>query len=530
MVLRSREVDLGDQEPDDIELARRAGKGDSEAFEVLYRRHAAAAWRVAQAVTPSKEDASDAVSEAFTRVLQALAMGQLSPSVPFRPYLLATTRNAAIDEHRYRSRVGRDPGVASAERPSSEGEPGEQTILRTDTALVAEAFHSLPERWRSVLWLTEVEGVRVRDVGERMGISANGASQLAHRARTGLRERYLQAHIRHGVPAACARTVSQLGAYAAGALGARATAQVDQHLAACPSCRERAAELRDIGSSLRTIALPIPAGLAAASFTKWRSAFHTAGTREGTGLRGWGRAGVDRATRSLAVTTTVLLALGVITAGLMSNGRTPPAVPAGRVGGSVASAPPAVAQLAGSGQPVVPSATGSGPAPGSGPGGSASPTNGPDGGASPGGGDTPTPAATPPGASGVPGPDGGEPAGGGGGGSGPGGGAGGPGGGAGAPGGGGALVQVALGANVGVTTASAAVGIGGGCTGISVNQSPSCAPTAPAGPGVHAVVTTPLGPIDIATPQPAAATTAAPRVPAPATPLIVRVASVDLSL
>ena len=363
VALRSREVDRGDREPDDIDLARRAGQGDSDAFEQLYRRHSDAAWRVAQAVTPSREDASDAVSEAFTRVLQALAAGQLSPSVPFRPYLLATTRNAAIDEHRYRSRVGRDPGAVAIEPPATDIAPGEHTVQQADTALVAEAFHALPERWRSVLWLTEVEGIRVRDVGERMGISANGASQLAHRARSGLRERFLQAHIRHGVPPACAQAVGQLGAYTAGALNARATAQVDQHLAACPSCRERAAELRDIGSSLRSIALPVPAGLAAVSFTRWRVAFRGARGAKQSGLLGWGTAASQRATRSLAATTTVLLTLGVITAGLMSNSRTPPAVPAGHVGGSVASAPPAVAQLAGSGQPVGTAASANGSSP-----------------------------------------------------------------------------------------------------------------------------------------------------------------------
>jgi hypothetical protein len=56
------------------------------------------------------------------------------------------------------------------------------------------------------------------------------------------------------------------------------------------------------------------------------------------------------------------------------------------------------------------------------------------------------------------------------------------------------VAQVALGANVSVTSASAAVGLGpGSCTGVSIAGSASCAPKAPATPGLSLSVTTPLG-------------------------------------
>src|SRR5689334_13367551 len=72
----------------DTDLASRAARGDTGAFEELYRRHAQAAWRVAQAVARNGEDAADAVSDAFTRVFQALPRGIANDKFNFRAYLM----------------------------------------------------------------------------------------------------------------------------------------------------------------------------------------------------------------------------------------------------------------------------------------------------------------------------------------------------------------------------------------------------------------------------------------------------------
>lgn len=246
----------GDLDQPDQILAQRAARGDREAFEVLYQRHAAAARRAALAVNNDPHDAADAVSEAFARLLNALCSGRLDPTAPFRPYLLATTRNAAVDAMR---RVGRvEPKEdAGNDQTSTLTSPPESLLNGADQDFVARAFRSLPERWRSVLWLTEVEEIPPRDVAGLLGLSPNGVAQLAVRARAGLRQRFLQAHLGNGpVLEGCRRTVSMLGAYVAGGLAPRDLATVDQHLAACLSCQQREEELRDLGPTLRRALLP----------------------------------------------------------------------------------------------------------------------------------------------------------------------------------------------------------------------------------------------------------------------------------
>ena len=248
----------------DAALVSLAATGDVDAFEQLYRRHVQAAWRVAQAVAGNPDDATDAVADAFIRVFQSVRLGRLDDAAHFRPYLLSASRNAAVDVLRRTGRIRPTDTLDNLDSPSEWGVPSEAMLDGVDSSLVAAAFRSLPERWRSVLWLTEVEGITPKEAAPLLGVSPNGVAQLAVRARAGLRERFLQAHLRRSdVEHDCRHTVDRLGAYVAGGLAPREIAKVDQHLAGCEACRCRLVELEDLGSTLRRVAVPLPVALAA---------------------------------------------------------------------------------------------------------------------------------------------------------------------------------------------------------------------------------------------------------------------------
>ncbi len=253
------------EQAEDADLARLASAGDLAAFEELYRRHVEAAWRMALAVTSNPHDAADAVSDAFTRVLQALPLRPQAAG-HFLPYLLAAVRNAAIDGLRRGGRRGTGRAGEHDDLASLVPGPGDRLEADVEATMVGCAFRSLPERWRSVLWLTEVEGIAARDVAVLLGMTPNGVAQLAVRARTGLRQRYLQAHLRQTeVRSACRDAVSRLGAYAAGGLAPRDISKVDQHLAGCEPCRSRLTQLREVTPCLHRAVLPLPVALAAMS-------------------------------------------------------------------------------------------------------------------------------------------------------------------------------------------------------------------------------------------------------------------------
>lgn len=296
----------------DVELARAAAGGDSAAFDDLYRRHAEAAWRVAYAVTGNRDDAADAVAEAFTRVLGALSAGRLADLERVRSYLLATTRNAAIDVLRRHGSLEPLDNLPLERSGSPTAGPSDRILERLDASLVAAAFRGLPERWRSVLWLTEVEGMAPAEAARLLGVSANNAAQLAVRARAGLRQRFLQAHLRHDAPGECAFTRERLGAYVGGGLGARDVAKVDQHLAGCPACRAELDELEDLGTTLRRMAIPLPAALGALAWGHWlRSSAADSASRPLLGGLG--------VNRTLTGASVALLGIGVIALGILGH-------------------------------------------------------------------------------------------------------------------------------------------------------------------------------------------------------------------
>jgi RNA polymerase sigma factor (sigma-70 family) len=274
----------------DAVLVDRVLAGFEGAFDELYRRHVESAWRVAQAVTGNGHDAADAVSEAFAKVLQSVKAGRLEDGTAFRSYLLTATRNAGLDILRRsgKLRTGADDHLDLV--AATTAGPAERFDGVADATLVAEAFRNLPERWRSVLWLTEVEGVPTKDAAAALGLTANGAAQLAVRARAGLRERFLQAHLRGEVAPDCRFTVDHLGAYVGGGISPRDLAKVDQHLAGCETCRARKEELEDLGSTLRRIVLPLPIALAGATGAKVAGALVMASSSAGSvSLAGLGR-------------------------------------------------------------------------------------------------------------------------------------------------------------------------------------------------------------------------------------------------
>jgi hypothetical protein len=138
----------------------------------------------------------------------------------------------------------------------------DMALMGLERNLVGEALQALPARWRTVLWLTEVEGLSPAEVSRRIGIKPNAVAALAYRARKGLREAYLQAHLKAEASEECRATVSRLGNYVRGDLPERERLGVQAHLDACAKCRCRRDELTDVNATLRNAFLPVPLLLA----------------------------------------------------------------------------------------------------------------------------------------------------------------------------------------------------------------------------------------------------------------------------
>ncbi|MEZ5190383.1 MAG: sigma-70 family RNA polymerase sigma factor [Schumannella sp.] len=238
----------------DTELIESARSGDTSAFAELWRRHFRPAARVARQFTSI--DADDLVSEAYARIFQRVLAGG-GPTGAFRPYLYTTIRNLASSW----GAASREVQVDLIEEFEDERIPEDPAAHALDRTLTARAFRSLPERWQTVLWYTEVEGMDPHEVAPIMGISANSVAALSYRAREGLRKAWLQAHINDATASGeCQWTMSRLGDHTREGLSARDESRVMAHLADCASCTIVAEEVEEVGSHLAMVMLPLLLG------------------------------------------------------------------------------------------------------------------------------------------------------------------------------------------------------------------------------------------------------------------------------
>ncbi|WP_143264993.1 sigma-70 family RNA polymerase sigma factor, partial [Amycolatopsis lexingtonensis] len=246
----------------DAELIAEVRSGKIASYGALYERHTGAAHNLARQLARSSSEADDLVSEAFAKVLDTLRGGK-GPDTAFRAYLLTALRHTAYDRTRKERRIDLNEDMSEVGGAAAEA----LTVPFSDTAvaglertMAAKAFARLPERWQAVLWHTEIEQQSPAEVAPLLGLTANGVSALAYRAREGLRQAYLQVHLQENAEERCRACADRLGAWTRDGLSKRERNQVENHLDECENCRALAAELADVNGGLRAIIAPIVLG------------------------------------------------------------------------------------------------------------------------------------------------------------------------------------------------------------------------------------------------------------------------------
>ena len=240
----------------DADLVLRTRSGDAAAFGELWRRHYPSGMSVARSIT-SSIDPDDLVQESYTRIYQAIVKGG-GPNGSFRAYLFTSIRNTAAAWGRSRRESAIDE-LDSVADPDSTDQAANEAL---DRSLTAQAFRSLPSRWQEVLWYTEIEQMKPQEAATLLGMKAGAVSQLAFRAREGLREAWIQAHLRSAAAGSdCQWTIEHLGAYSRGNLSNRDHNRLEQHLEECARCMIVAAEAKDVSKRLALVLLPLVLGI-----------------------------------------------------------------------------------------------------------------------------------------------------------------------------------------------------------------------------------------------------------------------------
>lgn len=244
----------------DADLVLRTRSGNSDAFGELWRRHYRSGLTVARNIT-SSIDADDLVQEAYARIYQSIRKGG-GPTGSFRAYLFTSIRNTASGWGRARKETNLDE-FEDVEDPTNNEQATNDAL---DRSLTHQAFRSLPTRWQEVLWYTEIEQMGPAEIAPLLGMKATAVAQLAFRAREGLRQAWIQAHLNSVEDGSEHQwTIEHLGAFARNNLGVRERTRIEAHLTECARCTIVAGEAKEVGSRLALVLLPLALGAVGAT-------------------------------------------------------------------------------------------------------------------------------------------------------------------------------------------------------------------------------------------------------------------------
>jgi RNA polymerase sigma-70 factor (ECF subfamily) len=160
---------------------------DEAAFRALYRRHAPALWRMALRLSRgAEEEARDVMQETWIRAADRLDTFRWESSL--RTWLISIALNCSRERIRREGRqvhIGDADRVAAADaaRPSGAVEPID----------LARAIDALPDGYRRVLVLHDLEGYTHDEIGRLLGVEPGTSKSQLHRARASVRARLASA-------------------------------------------------------------------------------------------------------------------------------------------------------------------------------------------------------------------------------------------------------------------------------------------------------------------------------------------------
>ena len=169
--------------PTDEEVVARVCAGDTQEFEILMRRYNQRLFRAARSILRNDADAEEAVQQAYLNAYRHLA--QFEGRARFSTWL---TR-IAVHEALARRRRERDKSAASDEEghvnnvASATPDPERQAYVVQVGALLEAALAELPDGYRRVFMLREVEGLNTAETAQHLHLSEGTVKTRLHRAK-----------------------------------------------------------------------------------------------------------------------------------------------------------------------------------------------------------------------------------------------------------------------------------------------------------------------------------------------------------
>ncbi len=189
---RKRPARCDDEEARVLEGLR---NGDDDAYEIMVRRYGGRMLAAARRILHNESDARDAIQDAFLSVFRSI--GDFAGDAALGTWLHRIVINAALMQVRSRRRRCEEPIEPLLPRFDESGDWAQEVCpaiavddlqeSRERLALVRQCINQLPERYRAVLLLRDIEDLDTEQTARLLNVTPTAVKVRLHRARQALK-------------------------------------------------------------------------------------------------------------------------------------------------------------------------------------------------------------------------------------------------------------------------------------------------------------------------------------------------------
>lgn len=175
----------------DEEVVERVKTGETALFEVLMRRYNQRLYRVTRSILGNDGEAEDVTQDAYVR--SYMHLDQFDGRAKFSTWLTKIAVHEALARLRSRQRLveidaASDSMEVKMNLESKAPSPEQEVLTHTMRIVLEAAVDSLPETYRSVFMMREVEEMSTAETAECLDLSEDAVKVRLHRARVLMRK------------------------------------------------------------------------------------------------------------------------------------------------------------------------------------------------------------------------------------------------------------------------------------------------------------------------------------------------------
>lgn len=246
-------------ETDERALWERAQAGDKEALEEVLRRHEDSIYRFGLRLCGDEEAAKEVLQRTMLTAFEKL--DSFRGEAKLSTWLYSLARSACSRLHRRtRSAPLHDLALDAPAAPhilSDAASPDQQAEAAQLADVVAVAISMLPEQYREVVVLRDVEDLPAQEAAEITGLGIPALKSRLHRGRAMLRANLVtllrESEGRVGGAKACPRLAQRLAQIEPGEVNQAACRAIEAHLETCDACASALGDLKDAAALCRRL-------------------------------------------------------------------------------------------------------------------------------------------------------------------------------------------------------------------------------------------------------------------------------------